>query len=276
MFPRIELPERYNLVDHFVDRHLREGRGEKTAIIGDAGTLTYRLVADQVNRVGNGLRHLGVREQQRVLLLLPDSPEFAAAYFGAIKIGAVAVPANTTLRPADYAYFLDESSARALIVHASLYPQVEPVLAGRRVLRHVIVGDERWNGWLDSQSSELEPADTRKDDAAFWLWTSGTTGTPRAAVHLQHDWVYCCEHYACGVLGIGPEDITFSSSKLFHAYGLGNGLMFPFHAGAPLCSIPADRKPKPSCNACTTPSRAYSSPCPLFTRRCCRRPAFTT
>jgi benzoate-CoA ligase len=215
-------------VDHFVDRHLREGHGEKTAIIGDVGTLTYRQVAEQVNRVGNGLRQLGVQEEQRVLLLLPDSPEFVAAYFGAIKIGAVAVPANTTLRPADYAYFLDESRARALIVHASLYAQVEPVLAGRRALRHVLVGDE----WMKSQSPHLEAADTSKDDAAFWLWTSGTTGTPRAVVHLQHDWVYCCEHYARGVLGIGPEDITFSSSKLFHAYGLGNGLMFPFHAGA--------------------------------------------
>jgi len=232
MIPRIELPERYNLVDHFVDRHLREGRGEKTAIISDAGILTYRQVAEQVNRVGNGLRQLGVQAEQRVLLLLPDSPEFVAAYFGAIKIGAVAVPANTTLRPADYAYFLDESRARALIVHSSLYPQVEPVLAGRRSLRHVIVGDKLWNDWLESQSSEIEPADTSKDDAAFWLWTSGTTGVPRAAVHLQRDWVYCCEHYAGGVLGIGPKDITFSSSKLFHAYGLGNGLMFPFHAGA--------------------------------------------
>src|SRR4029077_8072784 len=128
------LPERYNLVDHFVDRHLREGRSEKTAIICDGLTLTYQQVAEQVNRVGNGLRQLGVQEEQRILLLLPDGPEFVAAYFGAMKIGAVAVPTSTALRAPDYAFFLDESRARALIVHSSLYAQVEPALAARKSL----------------------------------------------------------------------------------------------------------------------------------------------
>jgi benzoate-CoA ligase family protein len=238
MVQRIKLPAQYNLVNHFVDRHVREGRGEKAAILCGDRTLTYAEVAAQVNRVGHGLRQLGVQQEQRVLLLLPDCPEFAAAYFGAIKIGAVAVPTNTALRARDYAYFLDESRARALIVHSSLYPQVEPMLAGRRALPHVIVCGERqsgrlwWDEWLEGQSSELEAAGTSKDDIAFWLWTSGSTGTPKAAAHLQHDWVHCCEYYARGVLGIGPEDVTFSSSKLFHAYGLGNGLMFPFHVGA--------------------------------------------
>src|SRR5689334_7067837 len=102
------MAERYNLVGHFVDRHLREGRGEKAAVICSGSTLTYAQVAEQVNRVGNGLRELGVQQEQRVLLLLPDGPEFVAAYFGAMKIGAVAVPTSTTLRAADYAFFLDE------------------------------------------------------------------------------------------------------------------------------------------------------------------------
>src|ERR1700685_3180281 len=124
--------EQYNLVDHFVDRHLREGRGEKTAILSESGTLTYAQVAEQVNRVGHGLRQLGVQQEQRVLLLLPDCPEFAAAYFGTITIGAVAVPTSTALRAPDYAYFLDESRARAMIVHSSLYAQIEPILAGRK------------------------------------------------------------------------------------------------------------------------------------------------
>src|ERR1051326_6260508 len=139
----IELPERYNLVDHFVDRHLREGRGEKTAIISERAALTYAQVAELVNRVGTGLRQLGIQEEQRVLLLLPDSVEFAAAYFGTMKIGAVAVPTSTALRASDYAFFLDESRARALIVHSGLYPQVEPALAGRRFLRHATVCGER-------------------------------------------------------------------------------------------------------------------------------------
>src|ERR1035437_1250809 len=236
--PRIELPDRYNLVDHFVDRHLREGRGEKTAIISDDRSLTYAETAELVNRAANGLRQLGVQEEQRVLILLPDCPEFVAAYFGAIKIGAVAVPTNTALRAPDYGYFLDESRSRALIVHSSLYSLVEPVLGGRRALRHVIVCGERqpdqlwWDEWIQGQSPEFEAAATHKDDVALWLWTSGSTGPPKAAVHLQPDWIYCCEYYGRGVLGIGPEDITFSSYKLFHAYGLGQGLMFPFPEGA--------------------------------------------
>ena len=238
MIQEIDLPEPYNLVDHFVDRHLREGRAEKTAIRCEGGSLTYAQVAAEVNRAGNAFRELGIEEEQRVLLVLPDCPEFAAAYFGAIKIGAVAVPTNTALRAADYAYFLDESRARALIVHSSIYPQVEPALAGRRALRHVVVcgaaqpGQLHWDELLRAQSESLQAAETTRDDVAFWLWTSGTTGMPKAAVHLHHDWVYCSEYYARGVLDIGPGDVTFSSSKLFHAYGLGNALMFPFHVGA--------------------------------------------
>lgn len=227
----------YNLVDHFVDRHVREGRGGKTAIVSDGRTLSYAEVAEQVGRVGNGLLRLGVQQEQRVLLLLPDSPEFVAAYLGTMKIGAVAVPASTALRADDYAYFLAESRARVLIVHSSLHAEVLPALQGQRHLRQVVVCGEpvegclHWDAWLSSCSSDLNAEPTNRDDVAFWLWTSGSTGRPKAAVHLHHDWVYCCENYA-RVLEIGSNDITFSSSKLFHAYGLGNGLMFPFHVGA--------------------------------------------
>lgn len=244
MAPGIESRQRFNLADYFVDRHVREGRGEKTAIRCQARALTYAQVAEQVNRVGNGLRHLDIEKGQRVLLLLPDCPEFAAAYFGAIKTGAVAVPTNTALRAADYAYFLDESEADALIVHSSLYEPIEPMLSDRKRLRHVIVcgqprtGTLSWDDWLAKQSAECEPAETMRDDPAFWLWTSGSTGMPKGAVHRQCDWICCCEQYARGVLGITLSDVTFSSSKLFHAYGLGNGLMFPFYAGAATVLFP--------------------------------------
>src|ERR1700674_5829704 len=125
MTPPIELPEKFNVADHFIDRHIREGRGTRTAIVCNDERRTYAEIFEQVNRVGNGLHALGVQQEQRVLLLLPDCPEFAAAYFGTIKIGAVAVPTSTALRAPDYAYFLDESRARALIVHSSLYTQIE-------------------------------------------------------------------------------------------------------------------------------------------------------
>jgi benzoate-CoA ligase family protein len=232
------LMDAFNLADYFVDRHVREGRGAKIAIRCEDRALAYGEIAEQVNRAGNGLLKIGVRVEERVLVLLPDCPEFAAVFFGAVKIGAIAIPTNTALRSADYAYLLDESEAAVLIVHSTVFGQIEPILALRRSLRHVIVCGERrggfpfWEEWLAAQSPELDAAQTARDDIAFWLWTSGSTGSPKAAVHRQRDWLCCCENYGRGVLGIGPEDVTFSSSKLFHAYGLGNGLMFPFYAGA--------------------------------------------
>jgi benzoate-CoA ligase family protein len=228
----------FNLTDQFVDRHIREGRAQKAAIRCGDSVCTYGNLAADVNRAGNGLLSLGLQQEQRVLLLLPDCPEFAIAYFGVMKIGAVAVPTSTAARTVDYDYFLRESKARTLIVHSTLYAEVAPALGAQHFLRHVIVvgelqpGCKHWNEWLAQNSPELDATTTSTEDVAFWLWTSGSTGRPKAAVHLHYDWISCCRNYAIEVLGIGPDDITFSSSKLFHAYGLGNGLMFPFYAGA--------------------------------------------
>jgi benzoate-CoA ligase len=201
------VPEPFNLASYFVDRHATEGRGGKTAVIYEGRSYTYAEIAARVNQAGNALRRAGVRPGDRVLIILPDSPEFVAAYFGAMKIGAVAVPTSTALRPADYAYLSEESQAKIAISEAAPLDSAQ-------------------------ESMELACAPTSGDDPAFWLWTSGSTGPPKAAVHRHLDWMACCEGYARDVLGIGTDDITFSSAKLFHAYGLGNGLMFPFYAGA--------------------------------------------
>ncbi|HXY52748.1 MAG TPA: benzoate-CoA ligase family protein [Terriglobales bacterium] len=240
----------FNLTDHFVDRHIREGQGGKVAIRCEELVRTYEDLAVDINRVGNGLLHLGLQEEQRVLLLLPDSPEFAVAYFGVIKVGAVAVPTNTAAQTADYDYFLRESRARILIVHSTLFSKVAPVLSWQGSLRHVIVVGEPqpgcldWDEWLAQSSPGLGVAKTSEEDVAFWLWTSGSTGRPKAAIHLHYDWVCCCRNYAVEVLGISSADITFSSSKLFHAYGLGNGLMFPFYAGASTILFPGKAQAK--------------------------------
>jgi benzoate-CoA ligase family protein len=231
-------PRFFNLTDQFLDRHTREGRAQKVAIRCGDSVRTYGDLAADVNRAGNGLLRLGLQDEQRVLLLLPDCPEFAVAYFSVIKIGAVAVPTSTAARTADYDYFLRESKARILIVHSTLFAEVAPALGAQHFLRHVIVVGEpqsgylHWDEWLAQNSPELAVARTSGEEVAFWLWTSGSTGRPKAALHMHDDWTCCCRNYAVGVLGIGPDDITFSSSKLFHAYGLGNGLMFPFYAGA--------------------------------------------
>ncbi len=236
--PRLDIPRDYNAASDFVDRHVDEGRGDKVAFIDDRGSLSYAAFAEQVNRAGNALRALGVRMEQRVLLLLHDSTRFPVVFFGAIKIGAVPVPVNTLLTSEDYDYLLRDTRATVLIVSAALYPKVAPILAGQPFLTQIVVdgapepGTLALDALLDQASPALDPAPTTADDAAFWLYTSGSTGKLKGAVHAQSDLVYTAEYYGVAVLGIREEDRVFSAAKLFFAYGLGNALTFPLHVGA--------------------------------------------
>ena len=210
----------FNLASYLLDRHVAEGRGGRVALRCQDRAWTYAEIAAQVNRAGSLLRRSGVERGDRVLLILPDGPEFVAVFLAAVKIGAVAVPASTFLRADDYAHFREESQARVAVVDPGLQDQIPgPTVAA---------GDD----WLAAQSPDLDPAPTHAGDIAFWLWTSGSTGNPKAALHRHSGPVHCAEHYARGVVGIRPDDVVFSSSKLFHAYGLGNSLFFPFCVGA--------------------------------------------
>jgi len=232
------IPSRYNIAAALVDPHLDSGAGDRAAVDGDGRVWTYAQIAELANRAGNALRSLGVGREQRVLIALPDSPEWIAAYLGAIRIGAVAVPCNTFLGPADYAYFLRETRAPVLVTTRDLFARMESAEAPD--LQAVVITDREeddgrvraWSRWIAAASPALAAADTHKDDAAFWLWTSGSTGEPKAAVHLHQDAAWCCHLYAQGVLDLRSTDRTFSAAKLFHAYGLGNSLFFPFWAGA--------------------------------------------
>jgi benzoate-CoA ligase family protein len=248
----ILLPDQFNAATYFIDRHLPEGRGEKIAIESDGSRVTYRQLLETVNRFGNGLRQLDVRIEERVFLLLLDGPEFAISFFGAIKIGAVAVPVNTLLKPADYQYILNNARARVAVVSEALYPQIRAIARGQlRYLKHVIVvgaeppgGALRFSDLIEQNSPNLEAEPTSKDDAAFWLYSSGSTGFPKACVHLQHDMVVCSERYAKGVLGMTENDRCFSAAKLFFAYGLGNALYFPLAVGGTSILWPGPPKPQ--------------------------------
>jgi benzoate-CoA ligase family protein len=248
--PTIQLPDVYNAAVEFVDRHVEEGWVDRIALRYEGRTLTYGQVAEMVNRVGNALRSSGMEMENRVLLLLYDSPEFAASFFGAMKIGAVPVPVNTMMRAQDYAYFLNDSRAKVLIAHRPLWDEVAKVQGRLKFLKHVVIvgepepGQQSFDQWIAPASPELEPAPTSKDDVAFWLYSSGSTGFPKAAVHLQHDMIYCTDLYARLILGIGPDDITFSAAKLFFAYGLGNNLYFPFRVGASAVLYPGRPLPE--------------------------------
>src|SRR5579863_5319417 len=249
--PPLHIPEEFNAAAYFVDRHIAEGRTGKTAIECDNRRVTYGELRELVDRLGNGLKSLGVRIEERVLLLLLDTPEFAASFFGAIKIGAVPVPVNTLLKPADYKYLLNNSRARVAIVSESLLALIDAIPRNElRYLETIVVAGESRTGTLSfddltlNSPSELTAEPTNKDDAAFWLYSSGSTGQPKACVHLQHDMVVSAERYAKAVLKITAEDRFFSVAKLFFAYGLGNGLYFPLAVGATSILLPESPRPQ--------------------------------
>ncbi len=249
---KLDIPERMNAAETFVDANVEEGRGDQLAIhyVGDGSRHTYNDVLDGVNRAGNGLRHLGIDLEQRVMLLLLDSPEFVHFFFGAIKIGAIPVPINTLLRPSDYEYLLNDSRARALVVSEPLLETIEPIRGQLRYLRHLIVASGPGGGepelpppaighavhaapeLTQAVSGRLAAEQLSSDDPCFWLYSSRTTGFPKGTVHLQHDMQVCADTYARHVLEIKEDDVTFSVAKLFFAYGLGNALYSPFRVGA--------------------------------------------
>jgi benzoate-CoA ligase len=236
--PVVAVPDRFNIADYLVDRHLREGRGGRTAVLSGDESVTYAQVAERSNRIGNGLRSLGVRREERVLLLLLDTPAFVYSFFGAQKIGAVPIPTNTLLKSQDYQYMLNDSRATVAVVSEPLLAQLAAIPRDQLpYLRHLIIDGTPTAGAIDfdellGADPTLEPEPTSKDDAAFWLYSSGTTGFPKGAVHLHHDIVHTVVCYAQGVLGMTAADRTFSVAKLFFAYGLGNALTFPFAVGA--------------------------------------------
>ena len=212
-----------------VDRHVEEGRGSRPALRTDASTISYADLQALINRAGNALRTAGVAPEQRVAILLPDGPEFVAMFIGAMKMGAVPVPINTAARQAELRFMLDDSRARALVVHAGLMDAV----AGSVPTVLVVGGeDASFAAALQSASPVLDAFPTGVDEPCYWLYSSGTTGSPKGVVHLHGDMLACVTPYAEQVVRIEPEDSTFSVARLFFSYGLVNSLFLPLLAGA--------------------------------------------
>jgi benzoate-CoA ligase len=235
-------PDSFNMADYFVFSNIEAGRGKKVAIHFEGRAITYAEVAENVMRVARQLVGDGLLPEQRVLLCMQDRPEFAYAWFGALKAGAVVTQINPMLPAADYAYYLDYVRPQFAFVDELSWPEFEKALAGSRhcagganviVVGRAAASEQTFDAWLDRKPKPgAEPWPTRKDDPAVWLFTSGTTGQSKGAVHCHFHFPFNTEVYAKGFIGVRENDVTISGPRLFFGYATGTNLMFPFAVGA--------------------------------------------
>jgi benzoate-CoA ligase family protein len=243
--------ERYNACE-ILDRNLDAGRAEKVAIHWADETVGYGDLCARTHSFAAALRDAGVHREERVLLVLDDSPAWPTAFFGAMRVGAVPVPVSFLDHPQNFAHYLRDSYARVVVVEA---PAAEALLG---VLPEAAEPPIVWcaNGQAEGTTplddvlaahpgADVPTLDTHRDDMAFWLYSSGSTGRPKGVVHLHHDIPYTCETYANEVLEIEEDDVTFSTTKLYHAYGMGNNVSFPYSAGASTVLLSGRPRPQP-------------------------------
>jgi benzoate-CoA ligase family protein len=235
-----EIPRELNLASYFLDRNLEEGRGGRVALACGDETCTFGELAARTNRAGHVLRELGVRPEDRVLLSLSDGFDFVACWFAVLKIGAVVAEAYTFLQPKDYEYYLRYTRAGVAIVDGTTVDAFREVAAGSPHLRHLLVvgaeargpNEVSYESMAGQAPGELAAEPTTKDDVALWKFTTGSTGSPKAAVHLAHDPVVSHHNYALDVLGLTEADSVLPVPKLFFGYARDLTALFNFGVGA--------------------------------------------
>jgi len=231
-------PDRFNFAQHLLEAS--EARAGKVAYIDDAGRLTYGELAERLRRFAAGLRALGLRREERVLLLMHDTSDWPIAFLGSLYAGVVPVAVNTLLTAADYAYILEHSRAQVAFVSAPLLSLLQAAMSqcAHEVQTVVVSRGDPGGGAVDfeqllAQSPALgAPAATGAEEPGFWLYSSGSTGRPKGTVHTHANLYFTAELYGKPVLGLKEDDLCFSAAKLFFAYGLGNALTFPLAVGA--------------------------------------------
>src|SRR5215813_2879084 len=219
--------ETFNACVYLVDRQVEAGNGDRLAVTGPAGSLTYAELAARAAELAAGFGDYGVRPEERVLLVATDRPETVITFCALLRMGAIPVPVSTMYRgeePGELEAPGGTGPADALPARVSVRTWADILAAGQ-------------------QAGPAGPYRTWFDSPAFWLYTSGTTGRPKAAMHRHGSVARVCETYAHQVLGIGRQDRCYSVAKLFFAYGLGNSLLFPFSTGATAVLDPARATP---------------------------------
>jgi benzoate-CoA ligase family protein len=236
----VDLPERLNIADWLLDARVREGKGERRALLTDQGTLTYREVQALANRFGHLLRSAGVEPEQRVIIALPDGPEFVAALFGTLKVGAVVVMVNPQLAVEAIEYFYTYTRATVALVHRHSAPpfQAARAAAGSQLKQIMVIGEPATSRAIDGAPEELDTFTSHRDDAAIWLFSGGTTGKPKAVVQSHASFANTTVCYGQGVLRLTERDITLAVPKLFFGYATGSNLFFPFSVGATAALFP--------------------------------------
>ena len=239
----IDFSSEFNVAITFIDRHLDEGRSEKIIIRATSGEdVTYGQLAERVNQSGNVLKKNGLKTGDRLLMVVKDSPEFLYLFWGAIKSGIIPVPLNTLLRSNDYAFMIEDSACAAVVYSPEFRTEVESALTQiTKAPEHSFITEGVSGSFMEqlkSASSELDAAPATATDDCFWLYSSGTTGRPKGAVHSHRDMVVTSQHYGKDTLGVTEDDVCFSAAKLFFAYGLGNGMTFPLWSGASCILFP--------------------------------------
>lgn len=247
------VPHRYNASD-ILFANLARGNGGRLAVTGPAGRRSYAELCAEAEQFGNGLLSLGLKRGDRVLMFLDDTPAYPAAFFGAVRAGLVPLLINL-LTPSDLLqFYLADSGAEVAITEADFADRFNATACRDTRLKTLVVVNGAAapgaavktiaaSAWLAAPKARLDPADTHRNDMAFWMYSSGSTGRPKGIVHLQHDMPYTAVSYERNILKLRPDDICFSVPKIYFAYGFGNSITFPFSVGAASLLVPGQPKP---------------------------------
>lgn len=236
-----QLPDIFNVAAYFWESNFTQERGQKVAYYYQDQNYTYLQVKNYIQRTAKLLTDLGLERENRLAILLPDSPEFVFIFWGAIWLGAVPVPINTGCSVEEIQYILQDCRAKILLTNQELQQKLNPIQSP--FLRQILLtnGKNPFLSLLNQQNNEPQPYTlTNRDEPAFWLYTSGSTGKPKGVIHLHQSMVVCAEQYGKAILGLCADDITYSVAKMPFAYGLGNTLYMPLAVGA--ASVLSDAK----------------------------------